>query len=610
LEITVDEFDILINDAMIVEGSLKPAYKGSIAVKGEKVVGVGAVGGDAKEVIDASGLTAVPGFIDSHSHADWNIMYNPKCENYILQGVTTFVGGQCGTSPAPIKDFFTDVLIFEILPIEDYIHEIVPYKYYNQDLSLPGMPIPMEKFNQLLEEHFGWTIDWQTMGEYFKKIEDVGIPCNYAPLVGHGTIRSVVLEADYKRPSKLNELEEIYTLIREAMEDGCIGMSVGLDYDPGCFADRKELVECVKIAKDYGGIFAPHARRTGRRRNIVMGDRIHDKAEGLREVIDICRTAGARMNIAHLFTGWYVRGGHSRASFLEEANRRATLSIIDEALEEGLDISFDSIPTAYPFRFRGSYYLCHYFAPWLRELGTRENFAKWLKAPGFREDVKDAIYRGKWYIRVDQNPNMNPRWAESITVLKHKNRECENKSIAKIAEERGKDPFETWFDLIVEDPDSRAGFGGSDPDAPHHAIFYAHPVSAVGLDLSFGDCADYKREQTVPPWQIPHINVYAAYVGFFNKFVNRQKALTLEQAVYKTSTFVADRYKLNGRGVIKEENYADIVLMDLKNLKVTGTPLEPRKQPNGIEYVFVNGVTVVKKAKQTRATPGRVLRRE
>jgi N-acyl-D-aspartate/D-glutamate deacylase len=594
----MEEFDLLIKNAAIVDGSGKPAYKGSIAVKGDRVVAVGPVTGDTKEVIDASGLTAVPGFIDSHSHADENLLFYPKCENYVLQGVTTFVGGQCGISPAPIG---------EMIPLpgqaHDYISELISYKYYPEK-SL----FPRERVNEIMKEHFGWTVDWGTMGDFFKVVEKKGISANYVPLIGHGSVRTLVMGEDYKRYSTKTEQAEMTGLIRQGLEEGCIGMSVGLDYDPGVFADRQELIDCVSVLKEYDGIFCPHSRRTGRRVNIAMGQRMPNPIDAIYEVLDICRATGVRMNIAHLFNGWSItpRGG---PSILEEANRRATLMVIDEALKEGLDISFDAIPSVLFTRFAGSSYLCVAFEPWLREYGSREKFAEWLKAKDVREEVKDAIFRGKLYLR--NNPNTDPRWAEGIIVLKHKNSAYENKSLAKIATERSGDPFETWFDLIIEDPDSMVGGGGvgggANPEASYNAIFYQHPLGAVGLDTGV---VDYKYAPKIPPLDVPVISQYSAYVGFFDKFVNRMKALTLEQAVQKTSTLVAIRHKIKGRGIIKEGAYADIVLMDLPNLKVTGTPLEPRRQPKGIEHVFINGVAVVRNAKHTDATPGRVLRRE
>ena len=591
------EFDILIQNAQIVDGSGRAAYRGSIGVKGDKVASVGDVKGDTEKVIDAEGLTAVPGFIDSHSHADWSMQFFPKCESFALQGVTTFVGGQCGGSPAPIGDMIAPPGI-----ARQYIHELTSFKYYPKQNFFPR-----ERVNELMKEKFGWIVDWNTMGEYFKVIKKKGFSVNYAPLVGHRTVRSYVMGEDFQRHSTKEEMGEMAGLIRQAMDEGCIGMSVGLDYDPDVYARREEIVEHVKIMNEYGGIFCPHSRRTGRRRNIAAGHRQHDKIDGILEVFDIIRASGVRANIAHLFTGWYIRP-QGAPEMLEEANRRATLTYIDAALEEGLDFSFDVIPSSLPTRFGGWQYLSALFLPWLREKGSREELASWLAVPDYREEVKEAIRRGKWFIRVAYNPNTNPRWAENIWVLKHKDGSLENRSIADIAEEREVDPFDTWFDLIVEDPDSEGGISrGDDPDASYHAIFYQHPASAVGLDTTV---VDYEYQSDVPPWSVPSISTYSAFVGFFEKFVNNQKALTLEQAVHKTSTQAAVRHKLKGRGVIKEGCYADIVLMDLPNMKVAATPLEPRIQPKGIEYVIVNGVVVVEKAKHTGATPGKVLKRE
>ena len=591
------DFNILIENATIVDGTGKKAYEGSIGIKDDKVVSIGAISGDADKRINAEGLTAVPGFIDSHSHADWSIQFFPRCESFLLQGVTTFIGGECGGSPAPIGEMIA-------LPgmARQYVHELIPYKYYPERNFFPR-----EQVNQFMEKKFGWTVDWHTMGDFFKVIEKQGFSVNYAPLVGHRTVRSHVMGEDFQRHSTKKEMAEMEELIRQAMEDGCIGMSVGLDYDPDNFASREEIVEHVKIMNDYGGVFCPHSRRTGRRRDIAAGHRQHDKIDGILEVLDIIRASGARSNIAHLFTGWYIRP-QGAPDMLEETNRRATLTYIDAALEEGLDISFDVIPSVIPSKFEGWQYLSALFLPWLREKGSREGLAEWFKVKDYREEVKDALRRGKWFIRVAYNPNTNPRWAENITVLEHKEKETEGKSIADIAEERGVDPLDTWFDLITEDPDSKAGISrGDDPDAVYHSIFYQHPASCVGLDTAV---VDYSYQSDVPPWSVPGMNTYSAFVGFFEKFVVKQKVFTLEEAVHKTSTQAAERHNLEGRGVIRKGGFADITLIDLHKMKVTATPLEPRKQPGGVEHVIVNGVIAVENAVHTGVKSGRVLRRK
>ena len=592
-----EEFDVLIKNAAIVEGTGKKAYIGSIAIAGDKVKGLGDVEGEGKKVIDATGLTAVPGFVDSHSHNDGLLLWYPKCESYVMQGVTTFVGGQCGGSPAPLGDQVS-------VPgrLREYLFEFVPYKFYP-----PKTLYPIEQVNEWMKEKFGWTIDWKTMGEYFEKVEKKGISMNYAPLLGHRTVRSYVMGEDYKRHSTKPEREEMAKLIRQGLEDGCIGMSVGMDYDPDVFASREEIVEHVSILKEYNAIFCPHSRRTGRRRGIAAGARPHDKIDGLREVIGICRATGVKMNIAHLYTGWYINPERG-PDILEEANRRATLGIIDKALEEGFNISFDAIPGLVQGGFSVLRYLCSLLAPWLRELGSREALAKWLKVPDFREEIKDALRRGKLFWRVSWNPNLNPHWAENIMVLKSKSPGCDGKSLAQIAEEREKDPLDVYFDIIAEDPDTRAvtGWGGG-ASPSWRALFYKHPVGHVGLDTS---ARDIKWEGEYPPYSIPGINTFSAYSLFFIQLVRDEKVFSLEEAVQKTATGPAKVHNLEGRGVIEEGSYADIVLMDLPNLKVLGDVLEPRRYPEGIEYVFVNGVPVVEKGKHTGATPGKVLKEE
>jgi len=214
----MSEFDVLIQNARIVDGSGKPAYRGSIGVKGDRVLAVGDVKGDAKEVIDASKLTAVPGFIDSHSHGDGSLPYYPLCENYVLQGVTAFVGGQCGISPAPIGDM---VSVPERL--RRYFPELSVYKYYPERTLLPR-----DQVNEFVKKEFGWTIDWHTMGDYFNFLEKKGFSINYAPVVGHGAIRRLVMGEDYMRHSNKVEQAQMAGLIRQTMDDGCIGMSVGM----------------------------------------------------------------------------------------------------------------------------------------------------------------------------------------------------------------------------------------------------------------------------------------------------------------------------------------------------------------------------------------------
>ncbi|MBN2334482.1 amidohydrolase family protein [Candidatus Bathyarchaeota archaeon] len=598
----MEEYSVLIKNVKIVEGTGKQAYQGSIGVSKDKIAALGAVKGDAAKEIDGKGLTAVPGFIDSHSHGDFGIQYFPKAESYVLQGVTTMVTGQCGMSQAPIGDKIP-------LPgiASDYLLEVEPHKYYPKRTMFTR-----EEVNALMKEKFGWTVNWHTMAEWMKVVDKMDISMNLANLIGHNTVRNTVLGDDFERPSTKAEVDEMSGLIRESMDAGCFGMSIGLDYDPDTFATTEELVEHCKVIAEYGGVFSPHSRRTGRRRNIAAGHKQHEKIDGILEVIDICRKSGVKMNIAHLFTGWYV-SPQNYPSILEEANRWATLAVIDDALAEGLDISFDIIPSGLTSTMGSAQYLCGQFAPWLREKGSRAEFAKWLKLDDYRQEIKDAIKQGKWFIRVAYNPNTNPQWAENYTILKHKKKDVVDKTLQQIAAERAKDAFNVWFDLIVEDPDSMCGLlsvypsGTPDLDAGYHKIFWEHPTAALGIDTSV---EDLEYEQPTPPWSKPFSNTFSAFPSFFEKFVKKDKTFTIEEAVYKTSTQAATRHGIEGRGMLKEGAYADVVLLDMAKLKVTATPLKPRSLSKGIDYVLVNGVPVVEKGKHTGATPGKVLRKK
>ena len=299
---------------------------------------------------------------------------------------------------------------------------------------------------------------------------------------------------DYKRHCNKEELEEMKKQIHIAMKEGCLGMSVGLDYDPDVFASKEEIDECVSVLKEYNGVYHPHWRRTGRRRGIAAGHRKVEKIQGILECIDTCRKTGVRLHFAHYSTGWYIEP--TPPDILEEANIKASLQVIDKAREEGLDVTFNAIPFIIQGGFHAPGYLCGLLAPWLRVLGSREALGRWLKAEDYREEIKDDLRRGKWFWRIAWNPNTNPRWAENITILRSKSPNCDGKTLAEIAEERGKDPMDVFFDIIVDDPDTWAVLGPKKQN-PSYKLFYMHPAGMVGLDtIAF----DEKWQMKYPPY--------------------------------------------------------------------------------------------------------------
>jgi N-acyl-D-aspartate/D-glutamate deacylase len=439
------EFDVLIKDATIVDGTGKPKYNGSIGIKGEKITDIGDIKGEAAEIIDGSGLTATPGFIDAHTHADWNVLWYPNCESFVNQGVTTFVGGQCGGSPAPLGDMAR-------VPgmLSDYIDELDPHKYFPEPIY------PLEKVNEWMDEKFGWRIDWNTMSDYFNRVEEEGISANYAPLVGHGTIRYMIMGKDYKRHAAQAEIDQMKEHIHQAMKDGCLGMSTGMDYDPDIFASQDEIVQSVATLKEYDGVYSPHWRRTGRRRDVKPGTPPVERITGIKECIDVCRKTGVSLEIAHLADCYGPVGAGAFPASLERASAEATLETIDEAIAEGLPVNFDYIPIPYNGR-RLLPYLISALTPWVREAGSVERLAEMLRMSDYRQDVKDELFAGKWHIRIRMSPVSNPKyWADNVLILKHENKEYEGKSLREISIDLEKDPLDTYFDLIVEDPWAQA----------------------------------------------------------------------------------------------------------------------------------------------------------
>lgn len=247
-------------------------------------------------------------------------------------------------------------------------------------------------------------------------------------------------------------------------------------------------------------------------------------------------------------------------------------------------------------------YLSSLISPWVRELGSRDALATWLKVEDFREEVKEAIHRHKYYARMFRNS----KWANGLIVLKCKNSSLVDRSIVEIANERGITPMDAYFDVIIGDPDARGtmsrGIVTSWNDSRN--LLYTHQSGMVGLDVwTFDD--QFKSSIQ----GIPGSMHYAGFPMVFTTLVRDKQVLTVEEAAQKTSTMAARVYSLKDRGVLKEGSYADIVLMDLQNLKVLGDRFEPRKYPEGIEYVFVNGVPVVNKGEHTNKRPGKVLRK-
>lgn len=237
-------FDIVLKNGTIVDGTGKDAYVADIGINKDRIAFIGKI--DQKEnSYDLEGLTVVPGFIDTHSHADGSVYLYPDCESYIRQGITTFIGGNCGDTNAPIHNFWQR-------------------KYWEYDMWDDMDPFifdsvttqPLDRAIAVIEKKTGVKIDWRTMGEYFDTVRRKGLACNMISMVGHSQIRADVMGMDQKRNPTAKEMGEMKGLISEAMEAGCWGMSTGRDYPPSAYADVDEIVELMSfIKKKYDGMY-------------------------------------------------------------------------------------------------------------------------------------------------------------------------------------------------------------------------------------------------------------------------------------------------------------------------------------------------------------------
>jgi N-acyl-D-amino-acid deacylase len=284
----VERFDIIIRKGIIVDGTGSPPFRADIGISGDVITSIGDLSGEAAEtVIDANGLTVAPGFIDIHNHSDLSILEIPTADNYILQGVTTLVVGNCGSSPAPLTDV-------------NYGEFARRMKHENPEAE----------------------VRWRTFGEYLKTLEEAAPSVNIVPLVGHGTIRAAVLGYGPEKPSD-KDIEKMRELTKEAMESGAFGVSTGLIYIPGTFATTEEVIEIAKVAASYGGIYSTHMRNEG------VG-----LLDSILETVTIGLKAGIPVEISHL----KASGRPSWGKVI------AALKVIEDYAARGYDISADAYP--------------------------------------------------------------------------------------------------------------------------------------------------------------------------------------------------------------------------------------------------------------------------
>jgi N-acyl-D-amino-acid deacylase len=473
------------------------------------------------------------------------------------------------------------------------------HKDLHNDMYYPDPLIPRDQFNERHRELYGWEIEWRTMGEFLKKVEDGGISPNFVPLLGHGPIRYSVMGHDFRRNATSEEIESMQSLVRQAMEEGCKGFSVGRDYEPSYYANFDELVLLASTVAEYEGIYTSHCLRTGLRKARRPGEFPPVKINGILEAINVGRKTKISVQISHMGSLYDVSPRGNK--IMTEASVKATLKVVDDAREEGINVSFDTIPGYRGFGTRTSVWLAGILLPWLKVTGSREQLGKALLMKQLRDEIRASIWAGKWY---SLNPNINPQWAKRYIIMDCKQECFLNKTVADIAEKTGVDPLEALMDILVVDPNTKVGSKGMGDWAK--MLFYKHPQIMLGVDTF---AIDINWRTRHPPWSKPSENSFGGFPVFFKRAVRETSTLSIEEAIRKVSSLPATKFKLKDRGVLKQGAYADIVIMDLENVTDKAEPLNPCVYPRGVEYVIVNGIVVVEKSKHIGTRPGVILYR-
>lgn len=526
------EFNLIIKNGQIVDGSGGEPYKGDIGLKGEEITAIGDLSGaKAPTILDAKGKIVSPGFIDIHSHTDANPLIFPRGESMIMQGVTTSIGGNCGSSPFPLST------------------EMTPEKEY-------------------AKKRYGLEIDWTDLSGLYERMEKNKIGLNIALQVGQGSIRELVLGNDRRTPNS-KEMEQMRVYVKQAMEQGAIGISSGLEYTPSGFASTEEVIELCKVSAKYGGFYSTHVRSED-----------SEVIEAFAEAIEIARKANIPLQISHV----------KAASQPNWWKMDKLLEMIDKAAQEGIKINGDRYPyTAY------STGLTINFPQWALEGGT-EKLIERLKDKKIRKQLREptlekvgGIDGFKDFLLIDMD--------------KEENKYLIGKRLGEVAAEKKIDPYEFMCDLIISEEGnvSYVGFGMSEENTRK---VLKHPLIMVCSDGSAMALEDPRGEGSKP-----HPRNFGTFPRVIRKYVREEKLFSLPVAIKKITSMPAEKAGLKKRGLIKKGYFADIVVFDFQRIKDRATYVEPRQHPEGIDYILVNGALVVEKGKHTGKLSGKVLRR-
>lgn len=512
---------ILLKGGLVYDGTGAPPVEADVAVDGDRISGIGPGLAEAgAAVIDIKGLAVAPGFIDIHSHTDRELLVNPRAESKIRQGVTTEIVGQDGSSLGPWRDTRERETSEEIVDIAGF----------------------------------------------FERLERGGSAVNIASMIGAGTVRGLVIGYD-DRPATAEELTQMVALVAEAIEQGACGLSSGLEYVPGGFADLDELVALAEPLRGTGLPYASHMRNED--------DQLMAAIE---EALAVGRRAGVPVHISHL------KAQGQRNWWKAEP----VLHTLERAAEDSDEVTFDRYPyVAY------STGLTSLFPLWSRDGGT-EAFLVRLDDAELQEAIEKAV-RGKvaelggW-----DAVQMTSADGEGLDWIK-------GRKVGALAQEVGKDPYLLLLE-IVRQGQARIGMVGFGMSEENTAMILAHPLGMI--------CSDGSARATYGPLSegSPHPRSYGAFPRVLGHYCRDQHLMPLEVGIHKMTGMPARRLRLDHRGRVAVGAFADLVVFDPATVADRATFTDPHQYPVGIEVVLVNGEVVIRDGEHTGALPGRPLR--
>jgi N-acyl-D-amino-acid deacylase len=530
------ELDLLIRGGTVYDGSGGAPFVGDVGVSGDTIalLGTAAPHTGAARTIDADGLAVAPGFINMLSWATESLIADGRSQSDIRQGVTLEIFGE-GRSMGPLNPQMAD-----------------EQRERQSDIRYP--------------------VEWTTLGQYLASLERHGVSCNVASFVGATTLR--VHEIGYEdRPPTPDELERMRALVRQAMQEGALGVGSSLIYAPACYAPTDELRALVEAAAPYGGMYISHLRSEATRLE-----------EAVAELIDIARATGAAAEIYHL-----------KAAGTEHWPKMdAVLQQVEDARAAGLRITAD----IYPYT-AGSTGLNATMPPWVQE-GGHAAWVSRLRDPALRPRLRQEIQTPAtdW-----ENMYVLAGSPERILLVGFRSEALKplaGKTLAEVAALRGQDPVDTAMDLVVED-DSRVQTVYFMIDEANLQKAIQRPWVSVGSDAaSLAPEGVFLRSST-------HPRAYGCFARFLGHYVRELGLLPLAEAVRRLSRLPADNLGLERRGRLAVGAFADVVVFDPARIADRATYAQPHQYATGVEHVLVNGVPVLLAGEHTGATPGRAV---